>query len=135
MHSQWLRFLSPFLLILAFFQISSSVQAQTAAEAVPHSLGIDVEEPEIALPELDHTSPFRMVSRSRRRDTQDELVLLCREAVDTTSRRLLSTDQHTPWQMMHALLGLRQDFQILHNGQAISGLDWVTQGQIFDNEY
>ncbi|MEQ9406642.1 MAG: methyltransferase domain-containing protein [Fuerstiella sp.] len=98
-------------------------------------LQTNINEPQIALPEHRGRSPFRSVSRSRRQSSNDRLVQLCQEAVDTTSRRLLSTDQHTPWQMMHALLGLRDDFQILHNGTPVSGLDWISEGQVFDNEY
>ena len=79
-------------------------------------------------------NPFRNVAQGVRKDSRDPLVKICQEAVDTTARRLLSTEQHTPWQVMHALLGLRRDFVILHDGQQISGLDWVSQGQVFDNE-
>ena len=85
--------------------------------------------------ELKEADPFRQVSSRRRPESQDALVQLCQETVDVTSRRLLSTEQHTPWQMMHALLGLRNDFRLMHNGEPINGLDWIAEGQVFRNEF
>ena len=35
---------------------------------------------------------------------------------------------------MHALLGLRQEFNILHQGQEVSGLNWIAKGQVFDGD-
>jgi len=102
----------------------------------PHELNVNVDEPKIDIPEVEHKhNPFRNVSQGKRSPSQDPLVKLCQEAVDTTTRRLLSTDQHTPWQMLHALLGLRHDFMLQHDGQVVNGLEWIAQGQVFDNEY
>lgn len=101
-----------------------------------NELNNNVDEPQIDLPEVrNRPNPFRNVSQGVRKESRDPLVRLSQNAVDTTARRLLSTDQHTPWQMMHALLGLRHDFALQHEGQTISGLDWISEGQSFDNEY
>ncbi|GAB5443296.1 MAG: hypothetical protein Fues2KO_36450 [Fuerstiella sp.] len=108
---------------------------QIPEEPVLNELGTRDEEPRIALPEHRAQTPFTTVSQTRRKASQDPLVSLCQQAVDTTTRRMLSTDQHTPWQMMHALLGLREDFQLLHNGQPVSGLKWISEGQVFTNEH
>ncbi len=121
-------------LLVSVSLVSVTADGQELNDRFPNELNSDVEEPRIALPEVRRTSPFRRVSRSRRQ-SNDELIELCKESVDTTARRLLSTESHTPWQIMHGLLALRHDFQIQHEGQAISGLDWVAQGQVFDNEY
>ncbi|MEO2019886.1 MAG: methyltransferase domain-containing protein [Fuerstiella sp.] len=122
-----------FLLVSATL-LPVTANGQELNERFPNELNSDVEEPRIALPEVHRGSPFRRVSRSRRK-SNDELIELCKESVDTTARRLLSTESHTPWQIMHGLLALRHDLQILHQGQSISGLDWVGQGQVFDDEY
>ena len=121
-------------LLVSVTLVSVTANGQELNERFPNELNSDVEEPRIALPEVRRTAPFRRVSRSRRQ-SNDALVELCKESVDTTARRLLSTESHTPWQIMHGLLALRHDFQIQHEGQSISGLDWVAQGQVFDNEY
>ncbi|MCP4782043.1 MAG: methyltransferase domain-containing protein [Fuerstiella sp.] len=121
-------------LLVSVTLLPVTANSQELNERFPNELNSDVEEPRIALPEVHRGSPFRRVSRSRR-PSNDELIKLCKESVDTTARRLLSTESHTPWQIMHGLLALRHDFQILHQGQSISGLDWVAQGQIFDDEY
>ncbi|MEZ6133061.1 MAG: methyltransferase domain-containing protein [Planctomycetaceae bacterium] len=102
----------------------------------PHELNVNVDEPKIDIPEVHRKqNPFRNVSQGVRAPSRDPLVSLCQEAVDTTTRRLLSTEQHTPWQMIHALLGLRHDFMLQHGDQVVSGLEWIAQGQTFDNEY
>ena len=122
------------ILLVSFALLSVTANAQELNERFPNELNSDIEEPRIALPEVKSRSRFRTVSRSRQR-SNDALIELCKESVDTTARRLLSTESHTPWQIMHGLLALRHDFQIQHEGQSISGLDWVAQGQVFDGEY
>ncbi|MEZ6126564.1 MAG: hypothetical protein R3C49_25865 [Planctomycetaceae bacterium] len=105
-------------------------------EVNPRELNVNIDEPNTDLPEQDQQKKvFRNVSMGVRRSSTDPLVNLCQETVDMASRRLMSTSQHTPWQMMHGLLGLRHDFRILHNGVPVSGLDWISQGQMFNNEY
>jgi len=123
--------------MLTFCLCAATNAGDEVGEAAPLQLKIvnNEDEPQIEIPEQKRNSPFKMVTRSRRVESNDKLIQLCQETVEVTSRRLLSTDQHTPWQMMHAFLGLRQDFQLLHNGAHVSGLDWVKQGQTFENEY
>lgn len=117
---------------------SSAAQADEAIlEAAPASAVADIDnadEPKVDLRERA-PSVFRNVSRTRRARTNDRLVELVKETVEVTSRRMLSTEQHTPWQMIHALLGLRNEWSILHEGNPVSGLDWIAAGQSFENEY
>ncbi|MCR9201365.1 MAG: methyltransferase domain-containing protein [Planctomycetaceae bacterium] len=117
---------------------SSHAQADEAIlEAAPASAVGDIDnadEPKVDLRERA-PSVFRSVSRTRRAKTNDRLVELVKETVEVTSRRMLSTEQHTPWQMIHALLGLRNEWSILHEGNPVSGLDWIAAGQSFENEY
>lgn len=49
-------------------------------------------------------------------------------AIETTSRRYLLAESHTPWQILHGILALRQDFMIKRNGEKIAALDWVSDG-------
>lgn len=124
-------------LLVSSPKIAFSDELDTALEELnTNELNTDVEEPAIELPEsTQKRNPFRNVSQGVRKESRDKLVILAQQAVDTTARRMLSTEQHTPWQMMHALLGLRHDFQLLHKDQTVSGLDWICQGQTFDSEY
>jgi len=127
------------LVVLGVIALPSSVaQADEAIlEAAPASAVADIDnadEPKVDLRERA-PSVFRSVSRTRRARTNDRLVELVKETVEVTSRRMLSTEQHTPWQMIHALLGLRNEWSILHEGNPVSGLDWIAAGQSFENEY
>lgn len=108
-----------------------------ADSPVLNELSSALEEPLINLPEVDSASPFRSVSRGRNLAPaagQDKLVEVIEDAVGSARRRLLATDINTPWQMMHGLLALRQDFQVKQNGEIISGLDWVSSGPMYEGE-
>lgn len=102
-------------------------------------LKVDAVEPRIDLPEVTRKSNSSLrvttISLGKRKESRDGLVKLAQEAVDTTARRLLSSEQHTPWQMTHALLGLRQEFNIMDRGQEVNGLDWIAQGQVFNGDH
>lgn len=95
--------------------------------------GTDGPEPQVILPAHDHAVPIRTASKEISEST-DSLVKFVWETREAQRRRLLSTKEHTPWQIMHGLLGLRQDFLISHNGQAINGLDWIYTGPTYMNE-
>lgn len=109
---------------------TASVSAQ---ESFPNELNSPVDEPQVIVREHHDKVPVRQASRGVQ-ESQDPLVKLAWETREATRRRLLSTAQHTPWQMMHGLLGLRQDFLITHNGEAVNGLEWIKAGQTYQNE-
>lgn len=51
------------------------------------------------------------------------------EALDfTRHQRMLRTDRHAAWQIMHGVLAFGGDFQVLHEGQPVKVLDWVLAG-------
>jgi hypothetical protein len=91
------------------------------------------DEPQVILLESPNKVPIRPASGAVL-ESNDPLVKLVYETREITRQRLLNTTDHTPWQMMHGLLGLRQDFLINHNGQTINGLDWIKTGPMFKNE-
>jgi hypothetical protein len=91
------------------------------------------DEPQIILLESPGKVPIRPASGAVL-ESNDPLVKLVYETREITRQRLLNTTDHTPWQMMHGLLGLRQDFLINHNGQTINGLEWMQTGPMFKNE-
>lgn len=63
---------------------------------------------------------------------QDELLQLVDSAISITSRRYLSGDVHTPWQIMHGLLALRQDFRIKVDNEKVGALQWLTEGRTYN---
>lgn len=91
------------------------------------------DEPQVILLESPQKVPIRPASGAVL-ESNDPLVKLVYETREITRQRLLNTTDHTPWQMMHGLLGLRQDFLINHNGQTINGLEWIKTGPMFKNE-
>ena len=66
----------------------------------------------------------------------DPLVKLAAEAVEVSSRRYLTADMHTPWQVIHGLLAYRQDFQlkVKDSDQKINALEWAASGVTFRGE-
>ena len=122
--------------ILPSFFVCVSV-CMGADSPVLNELNSAVEEPLVNLPEVGSASPFRSISRGHDLPPaagQDKLAELVEDAVGSARRRLLATDINTPWQMMHGLLALRQDFQVKQNGKIISGLDWVSSGPTYEGE-
>lgn len=106
-------------------------------QPVLNELNTVVEEPLMNLPEDDSHSPFRSASRPRNVTSsgqQDQLTQLVQDAVDSTRRRLLATDINSPWQIMHGLLALRREFEVRHQGEIRSGLDWVSSGPSYEGE-
>ncbi|TXT23990.1 MAG: hypothetical protein FD138_3139 [Planctomycetota bacterium] len=66
----------------------------------------------------------------------DPLVKLAAEAVEVSSRRFLTADMHTPWQVIHGLLAYRQDFQlkVKDSDKKINALEWASSGVSFRGE-
>jgi len=53
-------------------------------------------------------------------------------AIDVSSRRFLTIEHHSPWQILHGVLALRQNFVINQPGgkpgERVRALDWITRG-------
>ena len=66
----------------------------------------------------------------------DPLLKLANEAVEVSSRRFLTADMHTPWQVIHGLLAYRQDFQLKlkDSDKKINALEWASSGVTFRGE-
>jgi hypothetical protein len=65
----------------------------------------------------------------------DRLLKQIDEVVAFTKTRVLDGRVHTPWQIVHGILGLRQDFLIQVDGQKLSAVDWLsTHGATFQGE-
>ncbi len=120
-------FLSPRSVVLAALLICSST-AFAQEEAISNELGTNVEEPTIG-GESNRLEVLPVKARY-----QDQLANTVQAAIDSSRRRTLSTDVHTPWQIMHALLGLREDFKMNKKGRKVDGLEWISNGPKFEGE-
>ncbi|QDT64843.1 hypothetical protein [Calycomorphotria hydatis] len=56
------------------------------------------------------------------------------DAIDITSRRILSADTHTPWQIGHGVLALRHDYEVRVNGEKVNAIDWISHNPTYDGE-
>lgn len=65
----------------------------------------------------------------------DPLIVLVGDAVERTSRRYLQAEHHTPWQIMHGLLALREHYLIRYQGQTVPALDYISNGAKWQGEY
>lgn len=61
----------------------------------------------------------------------DPLLAQVDEAIKVTSRRYLDASGHTPWQMVHGLLALRENFEIKVEGKKVNGLEWISNGPVY----
>lgn len=59
---------------------------------------------------------------------------LVNDAVSITSRRYLTADVHTPWQIMHGLLALRDEYKLKVNGEKVSALEWLRNRSVYKGE-
>lgn len=64
----------------------------------------------------------------------DPLQKQVQEAIDISLKRFLSAESHTPWQIMHGVLALRQDYIIMRGGRKIRALDWISNGATYRGE-
>ena len=104
-----------------------------AEDKFPNELASPIDEPQVVIPEQLKGIPVRPASRAIQ-DSTDPLVKLVYETREAQRRRLLSTSEHTPWQIMHGLVGLRQDLLLKHDGETVNGLEWIAAGQMYKDE-
>ena len=64
----------------------------------------------------------------------DDLANQVQEAIDTCRRRYLSTNTHTPWQMMHGLLAYRRSYELDDDASKINALDWIADSRSFNGD-
>ena len=130
------RFL-PLAVLTGLIQIAPvDAQIKLSPGRVPigdNELNSPVDEPQVTLDEHSSNAVMRPVPQVIQQ-AKDPLVKLVYETREAQRRRLLSTSEHTPWQIMHGMLALREDFLIRHNGKPVSCLEWIKDGPTFQNE-
>ncbi len=136
LHFQVRRFL-PLVALVCLLQTSSvDAQIKLSPGKVPigdNELNSPIDEPQVTIDEHSSNAVMRPVPLVIQQ-AKDPLVKLVYETREAQRRRLLSTAEHTPWQIMHGMLALREEFLIRHNGKPVSCLEWIKTGPTFENE-
>lgn len=60
--------------------------------------------------------------------TDEQLLAKLDEVLDFTEQRYLDTRQHAAWQIVHGIMAFGQRFQVMHDGELVSALDYLLQG-------
>jgi hypothetical protein len=56
-------------------------------------------------------------------------------AIEVSSRRTLTANSHSPWQIFHGLLALKQDFQLHLGDKKVNAIHWISTAEPkFDNQ-
>ncbi len=65
----------------------------------------------------------------------DPLLEKVQQAIAITTRRQLTAGTHSPWQVVHGVLALRQDMKMKKpGGGEISGIDWMASGALWKGD-
>ena len=56
------------------------------------------------------------------------------KAVNSVEKRIHSTTNNTPWQIMQSVMAFGKDAMIDHNGTKVNTLDWIKAGPTFNEE-
>ena len=65
---------------------------------------------------------------------RDPLQVHVDRAIDISSKRFLTIDHHSPWQILHGLLARRQAFVIKRNDKLVRAIDWVSNGASYQGQ-
>ena len=68
------------------------------------------------------------------KQSADPTVKLAWETRDSVQLRLLSADQHTPWQIMNGLEGLRRDMLLKNGHTTVNAIEWIQAGPVYQGE-
>ena len=136
LHLKVRRFL-PIVALVGLLQTNSvDAQIKLSPGRVPigdNELNSTIDEPQVTIDEHSSNAVMRPMPLVIQQ-AKDPLVKLVYETREAQRRRLLSTAEHTPWQIMHGMLALREEFLIRHNGKPVSCLEWIKTGPTFENE-
>lgn len=83
--------------------------------------GEAADEPQAGVAAVGNGTPTELPTDEELRNTLDEVL-------DFTYDRVLRTDQHAAWQIMHGLLAYQRAFRVQHDGELVPALDWILGG-------
>ena len=57
-----------------------------------------------------------------------DTIKLVDQALERSQRRTLAVGPNTPWQILHGVLALREDFNVRVNGRTVPAIEWLSSG-------
>lgn len=119
----------------AQFETPIEVNPQSTSPT-PRGLFSSPSTTKVQVPASDVAKPIQPVPTPVVVAPIDPLLKLATDAVEVSSRRYLTADMHTPWQVIHGLLAYRQDFQlkVKDSDKKINALEWAASGVTFQGE-
>ena len=67
-------------------------------------------------------------------ERRDPLLDLVDQAILVTKHRNLDFQVHTPWQILHGLLALREDYQLRNGKDWVNAVDWISTSATFKGQ-
>ena len=65
----------------------------------------------------------------------DPLLTELDRAIELTSKRILTANSHSPWQIFHGILAMKRDFQLKLGTDKVNAIEWIaTSEPRFDNQ-
>ncbi len=65
------------------------------------------------------------------RESSDSLVKIVWDAREVSRKRLLLSDQQTPWQVMNGLMAMQEDFVFRDGDKVVNALEWIQSNPQF----
>ena len=59
----------------------------------------------------------------------DPLLEQIDQAIEVTSKRYLTANEHSPWQIFHGILALKREFQLKLGDEKVNALEWIATSE------
>ena len=59
----------------------------------------------------------------------DPLLTELDRAIERTSKRLLTANSHSPWQIFHGILAMKRDFQLKLGNDKVNAIEWIATSE------
>jgi hypothetical protein len=68
-------------------------------------------------------------------ETTDPVLQLLDRAIETTGKRTLTANSHSPWQIFHSILAMRENTEVRLGNQKVNAIQWLSTAEPqFDNQ-
>ncbi|MEK6262552.1 MAG: hypothetical protein AABP62_28485 [Planctomycetota bacterium] len=92
-------------------------------------------EPSTAAPRVAATTANQAATTAPTTPPADPLLEQIDQAIEVTSKRHLTANVHSPWQIFHGILAMKRDFQLKLGEEKVNALQWIaTSEPRFDNQ-
>ncbi len=80
-------------------------------------------------------SPTRVSAAAPTTNQQDPLLVLVDQAIEVSKVRYLDVRHHTAWQILHGLLALRNDYELLNGTGKVNAIEYISNGAQLKGSY